>query len=83
MPYLPQEERVTQIVAKTPGQLNYVITKLCDYFITANGGVSYRIVNEVIGILECAKLELYRRVLAEYEDKKRAENGDVYECTEV
>jgi hypothetical protein len=31
-------------------------------------------------VLECAKLELYRRIVAAYEDEKIAdpENGDVY-----
>ena len=33
---------------------------------------------EVLGVLECVKLELYRRVAAPYEDKKCQENGDVY-----
>ena len=28
--------------------------------------------------LECAKLELYRRLAAPYEDEKRKETGDVY-----
>ena len=31
-----------------------------------------------MGALECAKLELYRRVAAPYEDVKIMENGDVY-----
>jgi len=35
-------------------------------------------INEVIGVLECAKLELYRRVAAPYEERKRIENGEVY-----
>lgn len=34
--------------------------------------------NEVVGALESAKLELYRRIVGPYEDKKSAENGDVY-----
>jgi hypothetical protein len=34
--------------------------------------------NEVIGVLECMKLELYRRMIAPYEDTKCKENGDVY-----
>lgn len=33
---------------------------------------------EIGGAIECAKLEFYRRVAAPYEDKKIAENGDVY-----
>lgn len=58
------------------GKLNYVITKLClDYLPDAPRYVDY---NEVIGVLECAKLELYRRAVAPYEDKKCVENGEVY-----
>ncbi len=34
--------------------------------------------NAVVGALECAKLELYRRMVAPYENGKIAENGDVY-----
>jgi len=33
--------------------------------------------NDAIGALEGAKLELYRRVISKYEDKKIMENGDV------
>lgn len=61
----------------TPGELNYAITKLIvDYFDRTKP--DYAGINEVIGVLECAKLELYRRVAAPYEDTKCAENGDVY-----
>jgi len=31
-----------------------------------------------VGVLECAKLELYRRIAAPYEDEKIVETGDVY-----
>lgn len=31
------------------------------------------------GALECTKLELYRRRVADYEDQKIADNGDAYE----
>jgi hypothetical protein len=40
--------------------------------------ISFKTYAEAISALECAKLELYRRQLAPYEDKKCAENGDVY-----
>jgi hypothetical protein len=75
--------------AKTPGELNYVITQAAQAYIYAqtrsrnkdksfNPLPGYAIFNEVIGALECAKLELYRRLVAPYEDTKIAENGDVY-----
>jgi len=41
-------------------------------------GLSYTFINDCVGALEGAKLELYRRVASPYEDKKIAENGDVY-----
>jgi hypothetical protein len=41
--------------------------------------VSYTNINAVIGVLECVKLELYRRLAASYEDKKVVENGDIPE----
>ena len=56
------------------GELNYVITRLCDEFTDRK----YRSYNDVIGVLECVKLEMYRRVVAPYEDEKREINGDVY-----
>jgi hypothetical protein len=31
-----------------------------------------------MGALECAKLELYRRQVDEYEDQKKVLHGDVY-----
>jgi hypothetical protein len=40
--------------------------------------LSYRTINDVLGALEGAKLEFYRRVAAPYEDQKIQENGDVY-----
>jgi hypothetical protein len=60
-----------------PGDLNYVITRLLVKHID-RVGCSYASINEVVGVLECAKLELYRRMAALYEDKKITENGDVY-----
>lgn len=61
-----------------PGDLNFAITKLIDQYLQDD--LNYSGINTVIGVLECAKLELYRRVAAPYEDKKCADNGDVYEC---
>ena len=76
MPYIEPELRDLYRPANTAGELNYVITSLVDAYLKDN--VCYRTLNEAIGVLECAKLELYRRIAAPYEDKKCAENGDVY-----
>lgn len=63
---------------ETPGELNYALTRLVDDYLVRMGGVRYALLNEVIGALECAKLELYRRVAAPYEEGKRESAGDVY-----
>lgn len=81
MPYITKKRREhlrgVQLFAKpqTPGELNYVITMAVHDYL--NGRRSYGLFNEVLGVLECAKLELYRRHVAPYEDEKIQENGDV------
>jgi hypothetical protein len=60
-----------------PGDLNYAMTKLAAEYLDMMG-TSYAHFNEVIGVLECAKQELYRRMVVPYEERKCAENGDVY-----
>jgi hypothetical protein len=40
-------------------------------------GIKYANINEVIGALECCKLELYRAIAAPYEEEKIEENGQV------
>lgn len=42
-------------------------------------GLSYQTINACIGALECAKLELYRRIAAPYENQKIVDNSDVYD----
>ena len=59
------------------GELNYVITQICRDFLSRSKA-SYADHNAVIGVLESAKLEFYRRAVSPYEDRKIAENGDVY-----
>lgn len=81
MPYIPKSQReLFDTLSTKPtiaGELNYLITRECDDFISRRG-LSYANINEVMGALECAKLEFYRRVAAPYEDRKARENGEVY-----
>lgn len=80
MPYITAEarERIAEDgVPTTAGELNFAITRLVDEYL-AREGVGYRSLNEVVGVLECAKLELYRRIVAPYEDLKLQSAGDVY-----
>ena len=80
MPYIKSNRRQDvefNVDIRNAGELNYYITKaLCNYLIW--NGVTYQKINDCIGALEAAKLELYRRVVIPYEDKKIKENGDVY-----
>ena len=85
MPYINNEDReqFQDIVNKmpsfvTPGELNYVLTLICQNYVKDQGRESYGTYNDIIGVLECCKQELYRRKISTYEDKKCKENGDVY-----
>jgi hypothetical protein len=83
MPYIKPKDR--ELIKKYPlsvidtvGELNYRITLLLNRY-TSVPGLSYQRINDVLGALEGAKLEFYRRVAVPYENAKMAENGDVYE----
>ena len=58
-----------------PGELNYVISCLLYDGFAANP--RYAEANKLLGVMEAAKLEFYRRKVAPYEDTKIVENGDV------
>lgn len=81
MPYIEPDERRRLAGGGKPenaGELNYAITRLIDDYLHERGKIRYAHLNEVVGVLECAKLELYRRIAAPYEDQKIDESGDVY-----
>ena len=91
MPYIKQTQRaeldeaidnLSNILDGTdPGEINYVFTKLLLGAIGFRGGernIHYSNINMIVGVLECAKLEFYRRLAVPFEDKKIEENGDVY-----
>jgi len=85
MPYITQEKRTDIQNGKAPsnsGELNYTITKLIQSYLNDMRALrafpNYGDINEVIGVLECCKLELYRRIAVPYEDNKIEQNGDVY-----
>jgi hypothetical protein len=67
-------------LAQTPGELNYVLTKLVIQYAQTKG-LSYSTCNDIVGALEGAKAEFQRRVVAPYEDMKIKLNGDVYPRT--
>jgi hypothetical protein len=86
MPYIKATNRkkfneiLEEVEANMPensGELNYLITSILVICFNSSQQ-DYQTFNDFIGVLECAKLELYRRLVASYENKKESENGDVY-----
>tara|TARA_R110000824_G_scaffold5793_7_gene26660 strand:+ start:8168 stop:8449 length:282 start_codon:yes stop_codon:yes gene_type:complete len=89
MPYIEKKDRLTldysieslairiSTYDEIAGRFNYSISRMID-IILGQRGLNYANVNEIVGALECIKLELYRRIASPYEDKKIEENGDVY-----
>ena len=81
MPYIKESVRnalkIGYRVPENSGELNYMITELCSQYFDGQGG-RYQQLNDIVGALDGAKLEFYRRVAAPYEDTKIKENGDVY-----
>ena len=59
------------------GILNYVITNILDSCFSPLSDAKYKDYNEAIGMLECCKLEFYRKAAAPYEDMKEKQNGKV------
>jgi len=82
VPYITEERRTAMRDGAPPqnaGELNYLLTWVVDRYLRDTGGFRYADLNDAVGALECAKLELYRRVAAPYEDQKLAAEGDVYD----
>jgi uncharacterized protein DUF6899 len=83
VPYIKQTDRDRlelpgDLAIETPGELNYLVTMLAKRYLERHGR-SYATINAIVGALECAKAEFYRRVAAPYEDAKAAEHGDVFD----
>lgn len=79
MPYISRNDRRELQSRQTTiaGELNYRFTQLIIEYLGTNGE-SYQTYNDIMGALEGAKLELYRRKITPYENTKIKENGDVY-----
>jgi len=83
MPYIKQENRdkfqniLGQLATMglSAGEINYFITAFLHDQLEGYSELCYVTIEGAIGVLECAKLELYRMIAAPYEDKKRKENG--------
>jgi hypothetical protein len=79
--YEPELTRLgTRVHGDVIGGLTYVLTKLLLAWVGESP--TYARYALVVGAIETAKMELYRKAVALYEDQKCAENGEVFseEC---
>lgn len=79
MPYIPQFRREAIEAGEAPsdpGELTYAVTKNVTKYLGPDP--FFESISVAIGVLECAKLELYRRIAAPYENSQHEKNGDVY-----
>lgn len=92
MPYIKQDfrdelypfidalaQKINQIHKDNPSQtrdglLNFSVTEIMNECFP---DARYTDFNEIIGFLECCKLEYYRKKIGPYEDVKEKENGPV------
>jgi len=89
MPYIAEEARdeldngIEALASslRSEGEVNYAISRI----LCIACGITepkYSKINKAIGVIECVKLEFYRR-LAKYEQIKIEENGDLHEYFEA
>jgi len=67
--------RILKITDFSAGEINYVISRLLWKIFESKK--CYSTANALVGVLECIKLEFYRRKILKYEDIKKKENGDI------
>jgi hypothetical protein len=88
LPYITQDKRayihpeISELARKIKamegreGVMNYTISELIN--LVYGPDLRYKDVNEIVGMLECAKQEFYRVVAGPYEQEKLESNGKVY-----
>ena len=88
MPYIDQKSRknidreINQLIEKLKslpmekidGNLNYCFCRILKGIYSP----SYFNYNRMMGVLACVQQEIYRRLVAPYEDQKRKKNGEVF-----
>jgi len=86
MPYINKHDRqkfmwiesaIEDNPPQTAGEMQYLIAIMIHHFIR-DRGLNYQNCNDVMGSLVGANMEFYRRFVADYEDSKIRDNGDVY-----
>jgi len=84
MPYISPEQQYSLCSKlefppiRTPGALNFIIVRLICWYLILKEEVTYSDYNEIVGVLECVKQELFRRRINPYEERKLKQNGDVF-----
>jgi len=68
--------------ADRKGLTNYLITRLALRVLKPASGWNYSSLADVVTTLECSKSEVYRRLVAPYEDGAIQRNGDVPELSD-
>lgn len=85
MPYIDQEARagfehleeyITDFPPETAGEMQYLFAVIIREYMKSNPR-RYQTMNNVMGALNGANLEFYRRYVAPYEDECIERNGDV------
>lgn len=62
---------------RTVGEVNFAIAVIARHYL-AHHGTRYATFNDLIGALEAAKLEIYRRLVVPYEEDRMQHNEDVF-----
>ena len=85
MPYIDTQARERLVETEQPlnaGEIQYMIAVMIKdylaYIKTTKGKYRYQDLNDILGALNGANIEFYRRVVAPYENDKIDENGDCY-----
>lgn len=86
MPYIPikARDRLDRTGAEQPsntGELAYVISDIIDDYISVD--YNFERLSMALGVLEAVKMEVYRRVVAPYEQSKLEANGEVFLLSEM
>jgi len=82
MPYIDKKRRdelgftTLDTRPQNIGELNYYLTMIIQDYLPEDP--HYKDYNDVLGVLTAIQFELYRRRIADYENLKIKENGDVY-----
>ena len=80
MPYIKAERRdnIEEVMEYPESEdINFVMTTLLIDYVNKKG-MTYSTINEVLGVLECVKMEFFRRIAIPVENQQLNENGDVY-----